>query len=128
MVKQGTPRHLEFERIKGATGEGWAVEFLAFLKLKGQLPAPSQILLDPEHALVPTEPSALYAITGALADLATDRNFPQVIRYCNRLPVEFAAMTIRDVVARDAARKQPLGVTNCRAYIEWESKNQHILN
>jgi len=112
----GIPSDLEFHVYAGAVGEGAAVELTAFLKLFRQLPDPLQVLKDPEKAIVPTEPSVLFAICGALAAAANPQNFDRVVRYGERLVkashAEFAVLLMKDSVRRTPA------LTDSQAFVK----------
>jgi len=107
MLSAGIPNGLEHPCIKGAVGEAGATEFVSFLRLWRELPSPDAVLLDPASARMPTEPSALYAITVALAKRASATNFGRIAKYAMRLNDaghgEFAALLLRDCVRQCAA-------------------------
>lgn len=103
----------EFEAIKGAVGEGAAAEFIGFLKIARSLPNPDSILMDPTKGKVPTDPSVLYALSGAIAARASETNFERVMTYSKRMPPEFAVMVVRDSVQRVPA------LTSTRAFTDW---------
>jgi len=91
---------LLYPAVAGAVGEGAATEFVGFLKTFKDVPSPDAILLNPDTAKIPTEPSALYAVSSALAHRANAGNFDRIMKYLTRLKdggqAEFAVMTIRD--------------------------------
>ena len=88
--------------LAGAVGEGAAAEFEGFLQMFRNLPvSPDEILLDPNAADVPKEPSHLYAISSALAFKGTAENFGRILTYAKRMPQEFGVLTIRDTVRRN---------------------------
>lgn len=97
--------HLEFAAIAGAVGEGEAAEFKAFLKVFRDLPSIDGILLGPDTAPIPQEPSALYAVSAALAHRANINNFGRIVTYCERMMAagkgEFSVLTIRDAHRRE---------------------------
>jgi hypothetical protein len=90
----------EFEVYSGAIGSGRAGEFVGFLRMFREIDDVDTILLNPSSAIVPTEPSALYAVAAALAGAANKNNFDRVFTYCERLPQEFAVYAIRDAQRR----------------------------
>ena len=115
LMNAGIDASLEHIAFSGAVGEGAATEFLSFLRIARQLPNPDAILVDPDSQPVPTEASALYAISGALAHKANAQNFNRIVRYLERMHQagygEFAALAIRD-----ATTKNP-EVTTSPAYV-----------
>jgi hypothetical protein len=98
------PVHVQSAAICGAVGEGAGTGFNAFLRLYRELPAVDAILLSPDTAIVPTSPSALYAVSGALASKATPQTFGSIVTYATRLLQsargEFAVLMLRDSVRR----------------------------
>ena len=109
------------EQLAGLVGDGAGAELSAFLQVWSELPDPGQILLDPAGAPVPTKPAARWAICGALAAVTTSQNFRQVALYGDRLPAEFAAVLVRDVIARRPDVRQT------REYVSWVNSHQNIL-
>lgn len=99
MLKAGIPEGLEYELISGAAGEGFAAEFMAFRRLYESLPEIPAILADPDNSPVPTEPSVLFAVVGALVARAERQNFNSILRYARRLPGEFQVLLVTDATA-----------------------------
>lgn len=89
--------------LAGTLSEGVAREFLAFCKIHDDLPKIPQITAHPETAKVPNEPSILYALTGSIGSNATPDNIVPLMKYVDRLPVEFQVVTLREVVRRNKA-------------------------
>jgi hypothetical protein len=98
------PLDLEFPALVGAVGEGAAGEFTAFLRTYRDLPNLDGILIDPAHAIIPTSPAGLYAVSAGLAHRATAGNFARIAQYAERLRSEghgeFAVLTVRDCARR----------------------------
>lgn len=115
------PAEAEFECFKGAVGEGAAAEFVGFLRIFRKLPNPDAILLNPTTADVPTDPATLYALSGALAQRATESNFERVCQYSERMPPEFSVLTISY-----AARRNP-DLANTQAFVRWSIRHQSVL-
>lgn len=101
------PAEAEFDVIKGSIGEGAATEFVAFMRVWRSMTQPDAILMNPTTAAVPTEVSARYAVTMALADRANTKNIDRVFIFLDRLPdtcrAEFIAVATRTMLARDPA-------------------------
>lgn len=99
------PRELEFPVIAGAVGEGAAAEFVAFLRTYRDLPDPDDLMKRPESARIPTELSALYALTSALAYRASVQTFAAIYTYAERLRVaghaEFGVLLLKDSYLHD---------------------------
>ncbi|MCP3712474.1 ATP-binding protein [Paraburkholderia sp. CNPSo 3274] len=110
------PKELELISHAGSVGEGPATELLAFIQIYRQLPSPAAVLATPDVAPIPEAPSALYAISAALAMYANESNFERVVIYTERLIAaglgEFAALLVTD-----ALRKTP-DLANTHAFIK----------
>lgn len=115
------PEDLRFDIIGGRIGEGLAAELKAFVQIADQLPPREKILLDPKKAPVPEEPSALYLVTGMLAQVATPDNFDAIATYMKRVRPEFQAMLVKD-----AMRSSP-GITSTKAFVDWGVKFAEVL-
>jgi len=98
------PAHVQSEAINGAVGEGAGTGFNAFLRMFRELPNVDAILLSPDTAIVPDSPSALYALSGALAARASAATFGSIVTYATRLlnaaRGEFGVLMMRDAVRR----------------------------
>ena len=98
--------------LAGTISEGVAREFLGFCKIHLDLPKLTEILQSPTTIPVPTEPSILYAMTGALGANANEENVGPLMKYITRLPVEFQVVTLREVVRRNKKLIQNEAVRN----------------
>jgi len=87
--------------LAGTLGEGVAREFLTYTKIYKNLITVPQIENNPEKAVMPTEPSILWAITGSIAEHATKENLKALMVFINRMPVEFQVVTNRAIVRRN---------------------------
>jgi hypothetical protein len=98
------PAHIEFEAIAGAVGQGTGGEFSAFKKMRRELPNLDGILLNPQAATIPTEPSVKWAVCTGLAAKANKSNFPRVHVFAQKLydagQGQFSALLVRDAVRR----------------------------
>lgn len=115
------PPDAEYECFKGAVGEGAAAEFVGFLRIFRKLPNPDAVLMNPTTADVPTDPATLYALSGSLAERATESNFERVCTYAERMPPEFSVLTVSY-----ASRKKP-ELANTQAFNKWVVKHQDVL-
>lgn len=119
LLSLGLPQEVEVQAIKGAVGEGAAVELMAFLKMFREMPSIDGILLDPDSGSLPTQPATLYAVTTGLGARANASNFDRVARYAHRLmdaqKGEFAALLLRDAIRRDDS------ITQSAAFIKLAS-------
>ncbi|MDX9780220.1 MAG: AAA family ATPase [bacterium] len=117
LIKMGL---MGMEVLGGAVGQGCAVEMIGFIKVFNQLPNIQSILLNPEDAIVPTDPSAQYAVVAALVGATTKDNVGRVFKYAERLPIEFMTLLAKDAVRKDDS------ITKTRTFIEWCHRHQEI--
>lgn len=115
------PESVMFDIVGGRVGEGLAAELKAFIKIADQLPPREKILLEPKKAPVPEEPSALYLVTGMLAQCASATNFDSICTYMQRVPPEFQAMLVKD-----AMRQHP-EIVSTKAFVSWGVKFAEVL-
>ena len=115
------PDHVRNEMVRGAIGPKAGNEFLAYLQLADEMPDPMGVLLNPNGADVPTKPGVLYGLMGALANLASQSNFGNVVAYANRCPKAFGVFCVTA-----ALRKHP-EIQKTNAFTSWAIKNQDVL-
>jgi hypothetical protein len=111
------PPELELEVFSGEVGQAHAAEFMGFMRVSRKMPSPDAIVLDPSGTAVPTDPSALYALGGALAYRATPANFGRLMTYVKRMPPEFNVLFVRDVVKRCP------DIQSCPDFTAWAAKD-----
>lgn len=121
IFKSKLDRDLEFELITGAVGEGAAGEFLAFTRVIAGMPNLDEIVVNPDGVEVPTEPATLYAVSTGLATRAAKDNFDRLMKFANRMPVEFQVQFVRDSVRRKR------DVSSTKSYTQWSVKNEAVL-
>ena len=103
-LEMGLPPHIELAAIQGQVGPGPASDFVSFLRVWRDLPDIDKLIANPQTSEVPDikkKPDVVYAICGALAHKATSKNVGNIITYSERLPGEFAVMTLKDALVRD---------------------------
>jgi hypothetical protein len=115
------PQEAEYECFKGAVSEGAAAEFVGFMRIYRKLPNPDAILMNPTTAEVPSDPATLYALSGALAERASEANFDRMAAYTERMPPEFSVLAVSY-----ACRKKP-ELANTQAFTQWAIKHQNVL-
>jgi len=115
------PADAEFECFSGAVGKGAAAEFVGFLRIFRKLPNPDAVLMNPTSGDVPTDPATLYALSGAIAQRATEGNFERVCTYAERMPPEFSVLTVSF-----ACRRNP-DLANTQAFTKWSVGHQDVL-
>lgn len=122
MITLKLPDDLEYEVLVGAIGEGAAVELKAFLKVYRNLPSIESILTSPKQAMLPKDPSTLYAVSGLVARHTTSANFDTVAQYVDRLPVEFQVMLVKDALMYDKTIPK-----NSRSFIKWAADHHNLM-
>ena len=89
--------------LAGTISEGVAREFIGFCKIFKDLPQIQSIIASPSAIAVPSEPSVLYAITGAIAHNATLDNFGKLMQFVERMPLEFQVVCLKETIRRNKA-------------------------
>ena len=115
------PSEAEYECFKGAVGEGAAAEFVGFLRIFRKLPNPDAILINPDSADVPSDPATLYALSGSLAERASEGNMDRLCTYLGRMPPEFSVLTMSY-----ACRRKPI-LASTQAFTQWAVRHQDVL-
>jgi len=113
---------IEFPLLAGAVGEAYATEFVSFRKIFKSLPKISAIEKDPDSVEVPSEQDVLFAITASLAHKATAKNFGNILKYGLRLPMEFQARMITEIVKRNNKLADTVG------FADWAKEHQQYLS
>jgi len=121
MMKAGLSDEIQYELISGAAGEGFAAEFIGFLNTWKSLPDIRKLIADPDNTTVPTEPSLLFAICGALVQTANHKNFSNIMKYTNRLPAEFQVLLVKDAVKIKPA------LAETTAFLDWSRKHHNLI-
>ena len=120
IINGGLDRDTEFEMLKGTVGDGAAAEFVAFLQVYRDLPSIDQIMLDADGTPVPTSPNVQYALATALGAKVKKDTFDRIMKYVDRMPVEFQVLMVRDSV-----RSVP-AVASTKAFIKWSIANAAV--
>lgn len=89
--------------LAGTLSEGVAREFVTFCKIYKDLPSMKEIITNPDKITVPQEPSVLFALTGAMAQNATETNLADLLKFINRLPSEFQVLCLKETIRRNKA-------------------------
>ncbi len=122
--------------LAGQVGPGAAIEFLAHLRLFGQIPTVEEILADPENARIPDGEhgaSMCYAVASNLSRVMSAANAKKVVAYISRFPSEeFAVVTMKDALEREkimaregrAPSKSIASVPEVRG---WATKNASLV-
>jgi hypothetical protein len=111
-----------FPMIAGVIGKKAAVEFLATERLINEAPSIDDVIANPTTAMVPSDPSIIYALTCGLVDAVSEHDDAvSVMAYAVRLPDEYTAAMVRRL-----GKKVPSIVTDA-SYQKWVNDNQAIL-
>ena len=121
IMNAGLPQETEYEMISGAAGEGFAAEFLGFLKVYRDFPDIEKLIANPDSADVPDEPSTLFAVCGALSAKANKKNFGNIIKFTDRLPGEFQVLLIKDAIKRNKS------LANSTEFSTWAIKHADVV-
>jgi len=95
------PPEAEYEWFSGAVGEGASAEFTGYMRIWRKLPDPIGTLENPTTTPVPDDMATLYALSGALAAHVTHKLFGNMIKYLERMPPEFAVLTMSYLIRKD---------------------------
>lgn len=109
------------ENFAGNVGIAQGTEFAGFLAILHQLIDIDSILLSPDKAGVPQDPSVLYALVYALLDRTDPKSFGTIIKYMNRVPQEFAYLFM------DEVRKQKSQLQKSKEFITWAVAHQDFV-
>ena len=112
--------------IAGAVGEGWALDFLSFLRVYQDLPSLDGILLEPTNAKVPTTIGARWAVSTGLVKRASKENLGRIVTYLKRLSTsagtrDFEVMTMKDII------KAKPDATQSADFGQWASDNDDVM-
>lgn len=109
------PSDVLMTAVQGAVGEGAGIEFMAFLPRWTEMVNPDVVLTSPDTAAIPSELSALCAVSTAIAMRVQRNSMARFCRYLERLcgadQEEFAALAMKAALARDASLSNTAGYT-----------------
>ncbi|AUR87224.1 ATPase [Vibrio phage 1.097.O._10N.286.49.B3] len=112
MSRYGKANDLTAEHMPamaGIIGEGPARAFLGYCELGSKLPSFAQILAKPDTLDVPDEPSALYFTCGTIASKTEPADLAKIVKYVERMSMEFQIICFRDMFKRTpAVKKDPV--------------------
>jgi hypothetical protein len=122
MVSRKLP-HMDnmFYGVASLVGDGPAGEYLAHRNIHKELPDIDDLIKNPSTTRVPTDPSALYAIAGALASRVDQTNFNAIMRYNRRMPREYQVVLVRDCLAKNRQ------LLNEQSFKDWTTDNVDVV-
>jgi MoxR-like ATPase len=112
---------IEAQLLEGTVGPAATTELVAFLRLFRDLPSIDEILLNPDSAPLPGEPSAQIAIATALGRILTDHSIAKGMQYLDRMPTEMRVLAIRDAAARNR------GITHTPEFVRFGVEHAEVL-
>jgi hypothetical protein len=109
--KEPTPHMLNM--LVGTLSAGVAHEFHAYMAYCAELPSIAEIKARPDDIAIPDEPSLLYATSHMVAAYLAEDNADRLMRYIDRLPLEFGTTAIRASLKR---KKELLQIPSIRSW------------
>ncbi len=87
--------------IAGTIGEGIGREFVMFTNIYNELPTIEEIKKNPKTTPINDEPSMLWAVSHMISNNTNKANMPAFMQFIERLPVEFATITLQNILRID---------------------------
>lgn len=97
----GTNSPLLRDALSATISDGVATNYINFCKNFANLPTFADIVKDPENAEVPRELSSCFAISGSIGSQTDITTVDQIMKYLDRMPMEFQLCTFNDFVKRN---------------------------
>lgn len=107
--------------LNGIIGTGYTHEYIAFTKIRDQLPTLASILQDPDKAHLPTELDQQLFLVFDLASKCNQQNIKTMFRYLNRMTSDFIIAFVRSAVQRDTTLR------STKEFGDWAVTNQQLL-
>jgi hypothetical protein len=103
----------------GIVGDAYATEFDGFIDLFNSLGNIADVIKNPSSAKLPENPSTRFAVSTALARMATKKNLEAIMTYVKRFNHgESETLVMHDATRRDAE------LMNTPTYVAWIVDNQ----
>ena len=122
LANGGTDRHVRHAVMNGIVGSGASSEFLGFLAVYEKLPDLDGVLLNPDKAPVPTDPSTIYATCAGLSKRVKPKTMGAMLTYLDRLPKEFGVFGLKTAVNHNKA------LMNTDSFVKWVTDNAEVFN
>ena len=90
-----------FATLAGNVSKGVALDFVTWAKVYKDIPTLDQIVNDPTGTSLPTELGPKHATAGFCAEHTTAGNAAAMMKYVDRMDLEYQAITLRSMIARD---------------------------
>jgi len=105
VLAMGLSKATQHAALCGVVGEGAAGELAAFVKIASTLVPPSVVFAAPKTAPLPTEPSAVWALIGALVHTVAENTASAFLTYLERMHgaglAEYVAFAVKLFAARE---------------------------
>jgi len=121
LANGGIAEPLFAELLEGTVGKGAATEFIAFSRVRRQLPDIRRIFTDPLGVELPGDPALLSATCEMVGRSAAPEHAEEVFRFADRLPDEFGVLLVREAV-RSCGE-----LVNTSHFVSWSTKNAQVL-
>ena len=110
--------------IAGLVGPAIGSQFSGFCSVYNDLPDVNAIIMNPDTAEVPKEPSVQYALSVALSNKSTAQNFDRVARFIGRLPKPVEVLCVKLACQQKSGPNAPF---KNPAFQKWASENSSVL-
>jgi len=111
LIKGKQPNPILQQLLIGTISAGVAHEFFSYMNYCSDLPSIKDIIKRPDDIPIPDDPALLYATSHMVAAYITEDNAAALMRFVDRLDVEFAVTSIRSALRR---KKELLEVDEVR--------------
>jgi len=101
LISGKEPTPLIQKMLVGTLSAGIGHEFYSYLHYCSELPSLQEIEKRPDDIAIPDEPALLYATSHMVAAYITDNNAPRLMRYIERLPLDFGVTSLRAALKRN---------------------------
>lgn len=103
LVANKAPTPLLQKLLVGTLSAGIGHEFYSYLNYCAEMPSLDDILKRPDDITIPDEPAMLYATSHMAAAYLNETNADRLMRYIDRLPLDFGVSALRVALKRNEA-------------------------
>lgn len=89
--------------IQGTIGQGAGTKFVGYCEVFASLPTLAEILKDPMGAKLSKDPATAWATTGLIHPNIDSKNASTLMKYVNRMSIEFQISTLKNAIRRDSS-------------------------
>lgn len=120
ITKLELPPSSRLETLVGTLGKMIGTEYEGYLQIYDEMPSPDVIVLTPGTASVPERPDVVCALVQALAFRASEGSIDAIFQYGGRLPEEYQALLVKDIVTRKPS------LQNTTAFVNWAANHVQL--